>query len=217
MAFFFSESEPVHLCEEHTLKHCSDELSCGFDYQLPCCRFVGDERGRRSSRMEMDVLDRVSDLPQSISEELAHSRRGLFTLCVGIASFWLMPAAPSKTRTKHRPNGYFTEREEKIIVNRTIRDDPGKVCPLVIRVSEYSLTVFREECIIDRRSTSRPSGDLAPTTISTRSSSSVCCSICPLSPYRITSRSHFDDSGFPDPWPICSLSPIPCSPSLTSS
>lgn len=58
---------------------------------------------------------------------LTRVNRGLFTLIIGIASFWLMPSAPSKTRTKHRPNGYFSEREEKIIVNRSIRDDPGKV------------------------------------------------------------------------------------------
>jgi hypothetical protein len=53
--------------------------------------------------------------------------RGILTLGVGIASFWLMPPSPSQTKSKHRPNGYLTDREVKIIVNRTLRDDPGKV------------------------------------------------------------------------------------------
>jgi hypothetical protein len=52
---------------------------------------------------------------------------GLFTLIIGVASFWMMPSAPSKTKTKFRPNGYITDKEAKIIVNRVIRDEPTKV------------------------------------------------------------------------------------------
>ncbi|KAL4971678.1 major facilitator superfamily domain-containing protein [Aspergillus desertorum] len=33
---------------------------------------------------------------------------------------------PSKTKSKWNPKGYFTEKEEKIIVNSVIRDDPQK-------------------------------------------------------------------------------------------
>lgn len=51
---------------------------------------------------------------------------GLFTLIVGITSFFLMPASPVQTKAWWRPKGWFTEREEKIIVNRILRDDPSK-------------------------------------------------------------------------------------------
>lgn len=51
---------------------------------------------------------------------------GLFTFIIGIAAFFLMPASPVQTKTWFRPNGWFTEREEKIVVNRILRDDPSK-------------------------------------------------------------------------------------------
>ncbi|KAI0528189.1 major facilitator superfamily transporter [Xylaria bambusicola] len=51
---------------------------------------------------------------------------GLFTFLIGIASFFLMPTSPAKTKSWWNPKGYFTEKEEKIIVNSVIRDDPGK-------------------------------------------------------------------------------------------
>ncbi|KAH6685758.1 major facilitator superfamily transporter [Plectosphaerella plurivora] len=51
---------------------------------------------------------------------------GAFTFSIGLASFFLMPQAPSKTKSWWKPKGYFTEREEKIIVNSVIRDDPQK-------------------------------------------------------------------------------------------
>jgi hypothetical protein len=44
-----------------------------------------------------------------------------------VAAFGFMPSAPTKTKSKLHPEGYLTEREVKIIVNRSIRDDPGKV------------------------------------------------------------------------------------------
>jgi hypothetical protein len=37
-----------------------------------------------------------------------------------------MPPSPTQTKTWFRPNGWFTEREESIIVNRVLRDDPTK-------------------------------------------------------------------------------------------
>lgn len=43
-----------------------------------------------------------------------------------VASFFLMPASAVQTRTWFRPHGWFTDREERIVVNRVLRDDPSK-------------------------------------------------------------------------------------------
>lgn len=51
---------------------------------------------------------------------------GLITLLVGLSSFFMMPASAVQTKTWFRPKGWFTEREEKIVVNRVLRDDPSK-------------------------------------------------------------------------------------------
>ncbi|GAA5850504.1 hypothetical protein JCM8547_001896 [Rhodosporidiobolus lusitaniae] len=51
---------------------------------------------------------------------------GLFTLIIGVASFFMMVPSPSQTQTWYRPHGYFNNREVAIIVNRVVRDDPGK-------------------------------------------------------------------------------------------
>lgn len=51
---------------------------------------------------------------------------GLITLCIGLASFFMMPASAVQTKTWFRPNGWFTDREVTIVVNRVLRDDPSK-------------------------------------------------------------------------------------------
>ncbi|KAJ5874365.1 uncharacterized protein N7529_002795 [Penicillium soppii] len=52
---------------------------------------------------------------------------GLLTLLVGLSAFVLMPPGPCQTANWARgKSGWFTAREETIIVNRVIRDDPSK-------------------------------------------------------------------------------------------
>ncbi|KAF3926862.1 hypothetical protein ABW20_dc0103816 [Dactylellina cionopaga] len=51
---------------------------------------------------------------------------GGITALIGIASWFLMPASPSQTKGRFRKNAWFNEREEKILVNRLLRDDPSK-------------------------------------------------------------------------------------------
>ncbi|KKA27937.1 hypothetical protein TD95_001207 [Thielaviopsis punctulata] len=52
---------------------------------------------------------------------------GALTLCIGIASVGLMPPGPCQTKGWLRgADGWFTEREEQIMVNRLLRDDPSK-------------------------------------------------------------------------------------------
>ena len=51
---------------------------------------------------------------------------GLITLVVGIAAVFLMPASAVATKAWYRPNGWFTDREVSIVVNRVLRDDPSK-------------------------------------------------------------------------------------------
>ncbi|CAK9442220.1 uncharacterized protein LODBEIA_P59630 [Lodderomyces beijingensis] len=51
---------------------------------------------------------------------------GLFTLAIGIASFYLMVPSAVQTKNWMHPKGWFSEREEKIVVNRILRDDPTK-------------------------------------------------------------------------------------------
>lgn len=51
---------------------------------------------------------------------------GILTLVIGIWSIFMMAPSPTQTKAWWRPKGWFTEREEKIMVNRILRDDPSK-------------------------------------------------------------------------------------------
>ncbi|GAC96449.1 hypothetical protein PHSY_004029 [Pseudozyma hubeiensis SY62] len=52
---------------------------------------------------------------------------GLITGVVGIISFFMLAPSPTSTKGILRgKNGWFNEREEKILVNRVLRDDPTK-------------------------------------------------------------------------------------------
>ncbi|OJD30342.1 major facilitator superfamily transporter [Diplodia corticola] len=51
---------------------------------------------------------------------------GCITTAIGIASWALMPPGPCQTAGRWRGKGWFSEREEKILVNRILRDDPSK-------------------------------------------------------------------------------------------
>lgn len=52
---------------------------------------------------------------------------GLLTLVIGLLSWGLMPPGPCQTRNWFRgKDGWFSEREEYILVNRLLRDDPSK-------------------------------------------------------------------------------------------
>lgn len=69
------------------------------------------------------------------------------SVAIGLASFFLMPSAPTKTKSWFRPKGYFTDRQVKIIVNSVIRDDPGKAGmhnrqPLTVRMILKSLADY---------------------------------------------------------------------------
>ncbi|KAJ5159952.1 Major facilitator superfamily domain general substrate transporter [Penicillium canariense] len=52
---------------------------------------------------------------------------GLITMLFGLAAYMLMPPGPCQTANWSRgKTGWFSPREETIIVNRVIRDDPSK-------------------------------------------------------------------------------------------
>ncbi|KAM0276080.1 hypothetical protein ACHAQH_007099 [Verticillium albo-atrum] len=51
---------------------------------------------------------------------------GIIMLSIGIWSIFKMAPSPTQTKQPWRPNGWFNEREEKILVNRILRDDPSK-------------------------------------------------------------------------------------------
>ena len=45
---------------------------------------------------------------------------------IGIISYFYLPPSAYQTASKVRGAGWFTLREEKIMANRILRDDPGK-------------------------------------------------------------------------------------------
>ncbi|KAJ4267706.1 hypothetical protein NW762_003820 [Fusarium torreyae] len=51
---------------------------------------------------------------------------GALTLSVGIWSWFTMVASPTQTKSWWNKKGWFNEREEIIMVNRILRDDPSK-------------------------------------------------------------------------------------------
>lgn len=50
----------------------------------------------------------------------------ILSLVIGLLSFLFLVPGPTQTRTWWNPRGYFSEREEHILVNRVLRDDPSK-------------------------------------------------------------------------------------------
>ncbi|KAJ6127861.1 Major facilitator superfamily domain general substrate transporter [Penicillium samsonianum] len=54
---------------------------------------------------------------------------GALTLIIGIISWFYLPPSPTQTASWFRgKDGWFSEREEVIMVNRVLRDDPAKGC-----------------------------------------------------------------------------------------
>lgn len=51
---------------------------------------------------------------------------GLINVVVGVWAAFTMCPSPTQSRTWFRPKGWFNEKEEKILVNRLLRDDPSK-------------------------------------------------------------------------------------------
>ncbi|KAF5593746.1 tartrate transporter [Fusarium pseudoanthophilum] len=52
---------------------------------------------------------------------------GTLTFLIGVVSWFYLPPGPTQTASWFRgKDGWFTEREEVIMVNRVLRDDPGK-------------------------------------------------------------------------------------------
>ncbi|ANB13602.1 hypothetical protein AWJ20_1899 [Sugiyamaella lignohabitans] len=51
---------------------------------------------------------------------------GAFTLGIGLWAFTQMVSSPVHTKTWFNPKGWYTYRQEKIMVNRILRDDPSK-------------------------------------------------------------------------------------------
>ena len=52
---------------------------------------------------------------------------GMLTGLIGIVAFFYLPPSPTQTKSRFRgKDGWFNDREEYIMVNRVIRDDPSK-------------------------------------------------------------------------------------------
>lgn len=65
---------------------------------------------------------------------------GILTALIGIASFFYLPPSPTETASLFRGrDGWFSEREEIVMVNRVLRDDPGKACSTNILISMNTL------------------------------------------------------------------------------
>jgi hypothetical protein len=51
---------------------------------------------------------------------------GIFTLIIGVSSYFMIVPSVVETKTLWNPKGWFDHHQEKIVVNRVLRDDPSK-------------------------------------------------------------------------------------------
>ena len=51
---------------------------------------------------------------------------GLLNVVIGVVLLFAMAPSPTQTKAWWRPKGWFNETEEKILVNRILRDDPSE-------------------------------------------------------------------------------------------
>ncbi|KAF9883383.1 hypothetical protein FE257_003550 [Aspergillus nanangensis] len=51
---------------------------------------------------------------------------GLITFVIGLFAFFYLPQSPTHTQSALCPRSWYTERQETIMINRLLRDDPSK-------------------------------------------------------------------------------------------
>ncbi|KAL5341424.1 major facilitator superfamily domain-containing protein [Aspergillus crustosus] len=51
---------------------------------------------------------------------------GLLTFVIGLFAFFYLPSSPTNTKSLLWPKAWYSEREEVIMINRLLRDDPSK-------------------------------------------------------------------------------------------
>ncbi|KAI9372212.1 major facilitator superfamily domain-containing protein [Aspergillus egyptiacus] len=51
---------------------------------------------------------------------------GLLTFVIGLLALFYLPSSPTKTKSLLYPRPWYSEREEVIMINRLLRDDPSK-------------------------------------------------------------------------------------------
>ncbi|PMD19959.1 MFS general substrate transporter [Hyaloscypha hepaticicola] len=79
---------------------------------------------------------------------------GLIMLGIGVLAYVLMPYSPTSTASYFRgASGWFTEREEKIMVNRILREDPSKGFmhnrePLTISLLDMGFDTFKTNLLL---------------------------------------------------------------------
>lgn len=106
---------------------------------------------------------------------------GTLTGIIGIVTYFYLPPSPTQTASWFRgKNGWFSEREEKIMVNRILRDGKrihyegcfkhaGSIADILLRIQTQAKAI----CTIGKASPSGCSGTALATIISGRSSSWV--------------------------------------------
>ncbi|KAK9460669.1 major facilitator superfamily domain-containing protein [Lipomyces oligophaga] len=106
LSYFYTASElPVRLAYFWAALTCSDIISAFLGFGILHMNGAGGKEGWRW----LFLIE------------------GCITCVIGIISFFMMPPSPTKTASWFRGRkGWFDAREETIIVNRVLRDDPSK-------------------------------------------------------------------------------------------
>jgi len=69
---------------------------------------------------------------QSVDQSQLFALEGMLTGLIGLSAWFYLPPSPTQSATTSKINpfrgekGWFSEQEEKIMVNRILRDDPSK-------------------------------------------------------------------------------------------
>ncbi|KAM0430067.1 hypothetical protein ACHAPT_006073 [Fusarium lateritium] len=106
LSYFYTSKElPIRLSYFYTASYTTQIIAAFLAYGILHLRSVGGWEGWR----------------------WLFALEGGLTAIIGVASWFYLPPSPTQTASWFRgKNGWFTEKEEIIMVNRVLRDDPSK-------------------------------------------------------------------------------------------
>ena len=108
LSYFYTSKElPLRLSYFYTSSHATQIIAAFLAFGILRMRGVGGWEGWR----------------------WLYLLEGIMTALIGVFSWFYLPPSPTQTASWFRgKDGWFSEREEVIMVNRILRDDPAKVC-----------------------------------------------------------------------------------------